>query len=160
MDAYLYDREVAPQAHRAQAAILNGRAAELPPLLGLRCPPSRTDLRENTSNPNSPQARLFRVSPAERRHDDQRASRPKARGCAPPQLPRLLRMIRPDRGRVCGLLRYLFEATASTRQRYHFGKGTCFVRLGPSHTFGLVHARVGQIVTFFETTALAAPWAP
>jgi len=27
---------------------------------------------KNTSNPNSPQARLFRVSPAERRHDDQR----------------------------------------------------------------------------------------
>jgi len=32
------------------------------------------------------------------------ASRPKAWGCAPPQLPRLLRMIRPDRGRVRGLL--------------------------------------------------------
>ena len=27
-----YDRDVAPQAHRAQAAILKGRAAELPPL--------------------------------------------------------------------------------------------------------------------------------
>ena len=25
---------------------------------------------------------------------------------------------------------------------------------------GLVHAWVGQIVTFFETAALAAPWAP
>ena len=28
-----YDRDVAPQAHRAQAAILKGRAAELPPPL-------------------------------------------------------------------------------------------------------------------------------
>ena len=25
---------------------------------------------------------------------------------------------------------------------------------------GVVQARVGQIVTFFETAALAAPWAP
>ena len=29
-----------------------------------------------------------------------------------------------------------------------------------SVTVGVVHARVGQIVTFFETAHLAAPWAP
>ena len=42
----LYDRTSLRQIHRAHAAILNGCAAELPPLiLGLRCPRSRRSAR-------------------------------------------------------------------------------------------------------------------
>ena len=86
-----YDRIVVPNSSRPHAATCirkQGRAAELPHLLGLRCPHAREDLREHTSNLNSTlcptfdSAHLdglalgpvFRVPPAEGRHDDQRTA--------------------------------------------------------------------------------------
>ena len=116
----VYDREVAPQAHRAQAAILNGRAAELPPLLGLRCPPSRRSARKHIQPQLSSSPTFPCFSSAERRHDDQRASRPKAIGAVRAATTSTASSYDPTRSETCSrssLQRDCGTATRTTRAR-------------------------------------------
>ena len=56
----------------------------------------------------------------------------------------------PDLGLTSGVYLSLRTVTLSVGHRVS----------GSVPWWGPVHARVGQIVTFFETAALAAPWAP
>ena len=112
----VYDRIVAPNLSRPHAAILKARAAQNCHLYLAFDAHTVEKIYENTSNLNSTACPtfdwahldglalgpVFRVLPAEGRHE--MTNKPPPWGCAPPQLPRLLRMIRPDRRRVRGLL--------------------------------------------------------
>ena len=55
---------------------------------------------------------------------------------------------------------YKYEAVCSKALRSNIRKKYRGLRRQSTEAHGVVHARVGQIVTFFEAAHLAAPWAP